>query len=89
MDECKHTITRGRHGEKGSWCVQCGEKIYAVDERECKECLHYSRLYTGSICKWHMMAVAPTMHVTFNISQGTCWEAGGTAEIVGATPPGS
>ena len=89
MDKCKHTITQGRHGEKGAWCVQCGEKTYAVDARECGDCAHHSRLLSGSICKKHLMAIVPTMHVTFSVADGTCWEAGGTAEIVGAMQPSS
>lgn len=70
---CKHTVTQGKKGEKGSWCVDCGKKIYGVDERECKNCIHFfdSLGYTG--CRKHLMAVSPDMHVTFKIEEGSCW----------------
>lgn len=87
MDECKHTFTQGRHGEKGSWCMHCEAKIYEVDDRPCKDCLHHRRLYSGSICTLHLMAVTPEMRVTFKIQEGSCWRAKSTAETVSATPP--
>jgi len=70
---CKHIITRGRKGEKGSWCVDCGLKIYDVDSRTCDGCVHYRRLPNGSICRKHLMSVSASMHVTFKITEGTCW----------------
>lgn len=73
MNACTHTITQGRQGESGSWCVNCGEKIYAVEERVCSECEHHKRLLGGSICAKHLMCVVPDMHVTFKLSEGTCW----------------
>lgn len=46
-----------------------------VEIRECKDCKHYfeSINYTG--CKKHLMAVIPTMKVTYKIESGSCWEA--------------
>jgi len=70
---CRHIITQSRVGEDGSWCVGCGEKIYDVDERECKDCLYHSRLPGGSICRKHLMVVVPGMHVTFRIADGSCF----------------
>ena len=75
MDECKHTITQGRKGERGSWCMACGVKVYDVDERPCKDCAHSSKLWGGTICNKHLMSVTPDMHVTFKIADGTCWKA--------------
>jgi hypothetical protein len=73
---CNHTSTQGRDGEKGSWCVDCGEKVYEVDKRECKDCEHFfSRPLNYSGCRKHLMAVTPDMHVTFKITDGTCWES--------------
>lgn len=74
MSECQHTITQGRAGETGSWCIQCGAKAYSVDERACGDCAHHSRLVTGSVCKKHLMHIVSTMHVTFAVAEGTCWE---------------
>lgn len=70
---CQHTITRGKEGEKGSWCTECGIKVFDVDDRECKDCVHFfgSHCYHG--CGKHLMAVVPDMHVTFEIEKGTCW----------------
>jgi len=70
---CQHTFTRGRENELGSWCISCGEKIFDVDPRECRDCLHHKRLIDGSICTKHMMGVSPDMHVYFKIVNGTCW----------------
>jgi hypothetical protein len=75
MDECKHTITKGRDGERGSWCVSCGAKVFDVDEKQCKDCAHYRKLLDGSICKKHLMSVSPSMNVTFKIVEGSCWAA--------------
>lgn len=71
---CPHTVTRGKWGEKGSWCVECHEKIYEVDSRECKDCKHFFKSINYTGCGKHLMAVIPTMNVTFKIKEGTCWE---------------
>lgn len=70
---CSHTVTQGRESHEGSWCLECGEKVYDVDERECKDCEFSSKLIGGWICKKHLMVVTPDMRVTFKISQGSCW----------------
>lgn len=70
---CRHTITQGRKGERGSWCVACGAKVYDVDERQCKDCAHSSKLWDGTICNKHLMRVTPDMNVTFKIADGSCW----------------
>jgi hypothetical protein len=73
---CDHTWTRGREGEPSGcgWCIDCGVKVYAVEERECRGCAHHVRLIDGSICKKHLMAITPTMHVTYSVFIGTCFE---------------
>lgn len=71
---CEHTFTRGREGQKGSWCVDCGEKIYDVDPRECGACKAFRRLWDGSICTKHLMGVVPDMHVNYRVEDGSCWE---------------
>jgi hypothetical protein len=79
MSDCQHTVTQGREGETGSWCVACGIKVWAVDERECGDCLHHARLLNGSVCQRHLMVVVPSMHVTYCIADGTCWAPKGEA----------
>jgi hypothetical protein len=74
MSTCQHTITQGRAGETGSWCCACGEKIFAVDDRQCQDCANHKRLISGSICSRHLMGVSPTMNVTFRITNGSCFE---------------
>lgn len=73
--ECQHSWTQGRKGERGSWCCACGVKVYDVDERQCKDCTHSSKLWDGTICKKHLMRVTPDMNVTFKIAEGSCWTA--------------
>lgn len=77
MSDCQHTVTMGRQGEKGSWCQDCGVKVYDVETRTCDGCEHCKPVFGGSVCTKHLMAVAPSMHVTFTIADGTCWEASG------------
>ena len=74
---CPHTVTGSRPGKPGIWCLAdgCESQVYDVDPRECKDCRHYKRLIDGSICRKHLIAVVPDMHVMFKISEGTCWEA--------------
>jgi len=71
--ECEHIWTQGREGQNGLWCGNCGVKVFEVDERGCGGCEHYRRLFDGSICKKHLMGVTKTMHVTYKISEGSCW----------------
>lgn len=71
---CSHCITETRIGENGSWCVACGEKIFDVDPRECQQCSHFVRLLDGVVCNKKLMRVISTMHVTYPISEGSCFE---------------
>ena len=78
---CEHTITAGRAGEKGDWCVNCGIKVHAVHDRACGECIHHKRIgadgFGGhSICRKHLMAVTTDMHVTYSLLKrdGLCFE---------------
>ncbi len=94
--DCKHTITQGRNGESGSWCNACGEKVFSVDDRECKDCAFAKKLIDGWVCNKHLMAISPGMKVTYKISDGTCWtpsnaefrmaHAASSREIAPATP---
>jgi len=70
---CQHPWTRGREGEKGSWCGSCDEKVWDVDPRPCGECLHAKKVVGGWICSKHLMAVSPTMNVTYRVSEKSCW----------------
>jgi hypothetical protein len=70
---CPHDIQRCRKDEAGIFCEACGIKVYGVEPRECQGCRWYRRLSDGSICRKHLMAVTPTMHVTFALTEGTCW----------------
>jgi len=74
-NECQHSWTRSRLGERGSWCQHCGVKVYDVDERQCKDCKHSRTLWDDMICNKHLMRVAPSMNVTFKIAEGSCWES--------------
>lgn len=74
MSTCKHTVTQGRAGGSGSWCTTCGEKVYEVEIRKCQACSHYRKNLAGSACMKHLMGVTADMHVTFEISKGSCFE---------------
>lgn len=65
--------TQGRVGEKGSWCTSCGEKRFDVDDRQCGGCKHYSSHGRTGICRHHLMYVSPEMHVTYKVSEGSCF----------------
>lgn len=71
--KCRHIVTKGIEGLSGSWCIECGEKIFDDESRECKDCIHFSDASGRGICKKHLMAVAPDMKVTYEIKRGTCW----------------
>jgi hypothetical protein len=74
MTTCNHPWTQGRKGERGSWCSDCGVKVYEVDNRVCGDCAHSSKLFVGgTICNKHLMRVTPDMNVTFKLADGTCW----------------
>lgn len=74
---CKCQITQGRQGEKGSWCVACGRKVFEVETRPCSGCKHHSPLPGGAICRQHLMRITPCMLVTYKTADGTCWEQAG------------
>lgn len=74
---CQHSMTRGKEGEKGLWCIACGEKVFEVDSRKCKDCMH-SKEQLGSvimICRKKLMGVLPEMNVTYKVIEGSCWES--------------
>lgn len=77
---CDHFVTRGRVREEGSWCASCGEKVFDVEERECRDCIHSKelagneRISGGWICRKLLMAIIPDMHVTYRIEKGSCFE---------------
>ncbi|MCY1297993.1 hypothetical protein D9M70_474560 [compost metagenome] len=75
--KCGSYITQGRSGEKGSWCVKCGEKVWEVETRPCGDCIHYSpdpfAMGRGGSCLRHLMRVTASMLVTYDLSAGTCW----------------
>jgi len=76
MENCKHLATKGKDNENGSWCIDCGLKIYDVDINECQYCKHFKKLKIDNhtMCTKLLMAVLPDMHVTFKIVNGTCFE---------------
>jgi hypothetical protein len=75
-EACQHTMTQGRKGERGWWCMACAVKVLDVDERQCQDCTHSRKLLVGgTICNKHMMRVVPDMNVTFKVAEGSCWEA--------------
>ena len=79
-DGCQHTVTRGRVNESGSWCVDCGVKVFEVETRPCGQCKHFfthptaSRVAKFEGCKKLLMRVTKDMKVTYKISAGTCFE---------------
>jgi ribosomal protein L37E len=72
---CKHSIIRGKEGEKGSWCIACGKKAYEVETRQCGDCIHSKDVGMNKIltCKKKLMGVLPDMNVTYKTSEGSCW----------------
>jgi len=70
---CTHSLTITRIGEGGAWCCHCGAKAFEVEFRECRGCEFYRRLSGLSMCKRYTMAVSPTMHATYRVSDGTCF----------------
>ena len=74
MDNCKHTVTQGRDGEKGFWCVNCGVKVFEVEARSCGNCKHIREAFRGFYCGHHRMNVSRQMHVTYKVIEGTCFD---------------
>ena len=51
-------------------------KGYLVEKRPCGDCRYIRQHNTfGSYCAKLLMAVIPSMHVTYKISKGTCWRS--------------
>lgn len=75
---CGSITTTGKPDQKGSWCTECGTKVYEVEKRECKSCSHYFKNFNYSGCKKHLMAVSPDMNVTYEIVKGTCFNPNNT-----------
>lgn len=73
-EKCIHPWTTGREDQHGTWCGDCGEKIYEVETRQCAACKHVKHLHTGWICSKHLVVVVPCLYVTYKISQGSCFE---------------
>lgn len=48
---------------------------YKTEKRECKDCKRYRIDMWGSFCSKKLMSVIPQMHVTYKISEGTCFES--------------
>lgn len=71
---CKHTVTQGRQGEKGSWCCDCGVKVYAVHDRPCRECRFFrpEKPWWGGEARTGVcyMRVTADLHVTYKIERG-------------------
>lgn len=84
---CRHECTQGREGQTGSWCVKCGLKIYEVDPRECQHCAHFKDTgFPGdprSICTKHLMGVTRDMHVTYEITKGSCFSPNNSGQTAG------
>lgn len=80
MTDCKHTVTQGKLGQQGSWCVGCGTKIYEVHTEPCMGCAHYRRdTERTGICRKHLMRVTANMHVTYALlpmhgQSGLCFQ---------------
>ena len=77
VKDCTHFVTQGKEGEKGSWCIKCGVKIFDVDNRPCSDCKNFRTDLHGSFCTKHLMRVIPSMNVTYKITDGTCFAAHG------------
>lgn len=74
VNQCLHPWTTGRPDQFGTWCGDCGEKIYEVETRQCAGCKHTKRLLDGWMCSKHYMIIVPSLHVTYKIEDGTCFE---------------
>ena len=72
--KCNCTTTEIIKGEKGSWCVSCGIKVFEVEERKCGDCKNYRKVFDGSICVKKLMSVNETMNVTYKVLDGSCFE---------------
>ena len=97
MTNCAHTITRGRAGEKGTWCDACGAQDLAVHDQPCQQCRHHKRYGPGgfgghSSCLKLLMAVTPDLHVSYHLEPsigrpGLCFEQASEEELANAAAP--
>ena len=74
---CLHSMTSGKEGEAGSWCVACGKKSLELETRGCQDCLHCKE-QVGSVvqvCTKKHLGVMPSMKVAYKVETGTCWQA--------------
>ena len=67
-------ITKGREGKKGSWCVECGVKVFEVEQRRCSDCKHFEDTGIYTVCGKNLIGITPSMHVVYAITVGTCFE---------------
>ena len=73
-DKCPHHITKSKTNETGLWCALCGEKIFEEEINRCCLCKNAKKLFTGWICKKKLMVILPNNHVTYKISDGSCFK---------------
>jgi hypothetical protein len=81
-NQCDHRVTRGRDGERGSWCVACDVKVLEVHDRACNECRYYEAdtpFVQPPVCTRKNMFITRTMHVCYFIGRpeqngGLCFE---------------
>ncbi len=50
------------------------DPAFVEDPRECQDCRHARHLWDGWICHANLMSISPTMHVTYAVAKGSCWE---------------
>jgi len=74
MTSCAHTATRMRTQDGGIWCVECGDKVYDFETRECQHCMNYDeRVNSGAYCLTKDSFVFRTMQAVYKIQDGTCF----------------
>lgn len=69
-EPCEHLATQGRKGEGGSWCADCGIKVWAVHDRPCGECRHFALDIGANVmgtCGPKLMTVTSSMRVTYAV----------------------
>jgi len=73
--KCNHYITKGKIGEKGSWCVFCGKKILDVNKATCQYCKYSKKIFNGWVCAKFLMFIQPDLNATFKVENGTCFKS--------------
>jgi predicted RNA-binding Zn-ribbon protein involved in translation (DUF1610 family) len=73
---CNHTATQKKEKDTAYYCIECGEKVLEIDHRECQHCRNFKNMgmFEIPICKKKLMGVTRTMHVTYYVKDGSCWE---------------